>query len=53
MFLRPTITRTPDDVQRLMEREMEKIPGIRAWERELQEAAEEAAAEAAEAAEEK
>ncbi len=32
VFLRTTVTRTPEDVERLMEGEYEKVPAIRGWE---------------------
>ena len=35
VFLKPTVTRTPDEVRALMESEKEKAPSIRQWQNEL------------------
>ena len=35
VFLRPTVTRTIEDVRRLMEEERQKARETRAWERDL------------------
>ena len=35
VFLRPVVTRTPEDVKRLLEEERRMTPGITQWEKEL------------------
>ncbi|MEM7262472.1 MAG: secretin N-terminal domain-containing protein [Planctomycetota bacterium] len=50
VFLRPSVTRSPEEVRELMERERTKIRNIEAWERELEAERRERAREDAEAA---